>query len=159
MSKTGSFIAEIGTQAFDYLKNNPAEAVALGAFLIPGVGLTFAAGRAGFALSKFLLSNGAKLVKAAPKTSAGITAAGIYAGQDALNPMIESIPKIPEKVVEGVKGIPNVLEGVKEGYSNLRDKLGFESPSLLTPSNAPASMPQVDTTTTDAEPAVAPEAF
>ena len=52
-------------------------------------------------------------------------------GQDAINEMIENLPKTPEKVVEGVKGKANVLEGVKEGYSNLRDKLGFESPACL----------------------------
>ena len=80
-SPEGEFIAEVGTKAFEYLKNNPAEAVALGVTAIPGVGLAFKLGKGAFNIGKFLVGQGAKFVRNRPFTSAVIGGTGAFRGK------------------------------------------------------------------------------
>ena len=107
-SPEGEFIAEVGTKAFEYLKNNPAEAVALGVTAIPGVGLAFKLGKGAFNIGKFLVGQGAKFVRNRPFTSAVIGGTGAFTGQDAINEMVQNFPETMEDV-GGYKSIPNVL--------------------------------------------------
>ena len=153
-----NIVAEVGTEAYEYLKNNPAEAVALGVTAIPGIGLTFAVGSKTAQLGQFLLSRGARFIKNRPFTSAIVGGTGAFLGQDAINEMVENLPTFPEamtNIKEGAKGIAALP---KKAYEGAREFMGIESPGLFTPDATPASMPQVDTTTTDAAPAVAPDA-
>jgi len=152
MTDPGVLIAEMGTKAFDFLKNNPAEAAAIGAIAIPGVGLALRVGKGAVNFGKFLLSNGAKLVKNYPKTSAVAGAAGAFAGQDAINPLLEdpvkTMKSVGEYALDVGKGIATLP---KTAYEGTRDLLGIESPGLFTPSANPASKTSPgDTTTTDA---------
>ena len=150
-------VAEFGTEAYEYLKNNPAEAIALGVTAIPGVGLAFKLGKGAVDIGKFLVSSGAKFIKNRPLTSAVVGGTGAFVGQDAINEMVENLPTFPEamtNIKEGAKGIAALP---KKAYEGAREFMGIESPGLFTPDADPASMPQVDTTTTDAAPDAAPE--
>tara|TARA_Y100001937_G_scaffold125394_2_gene192134 strand:+ start:425 stop:2143 length:1719 start_codon:yes stop_codon:yes gene_type:complete len=146
------FVAEFGTKAYEYLKNNPAEAIALGVTAIPGVGLAFKLGKGAVDLIGKFVSGGAKLLKNYPKTSAVAGAAGAFAGQDAINPLLEDPVKTMKSAGEFAldvgKGITTLP---KTAYEGTRDLLGIESPGLFTPSANPASKTSPgDTTTTDA---------
>ena len=155
------FIAEVGTKAYEYLKNNYAEAIALGAIAIPGVGLSFKLGKAVGDLGKILISGGAKALKS--KTALGIGSAalgtGAFVGQDVLNPALqnpaETMKSVGETAVDVGKGIAALP---KKAYTGAREFMGIESPGLFSPDGTPASTtPQIDTTPPDAAPATMTE--
>ena len=155
------FIAEVGTQAFEYLKNNPAEAAAIGVTAIPGVGLAFKLGKAAGNIGKMLISGGARALKS--KTALGIGSAalgtGAFLGQDVLNPALqnpaETMKSVGETAVDVGKGIAALP---KKAYTGARELMGIESPGLFSPDGTPASTtPQVDTTPPDAAPATMTE--
>jgi hypothetical protein len=147
----GELIAEFGTEAYEYLKNNPAEAAGLAITAVPGIGLAFKIGKGAVNIGKFLIGKGAKFIKNRPMTAATIGGTGAFVGQDAINEMIENLPTFPgamTNIKEGAKGIAALP---KKAYEGVRDFMEFESPGMSTP-RVNTTLPNVDV-----EPAVAPE--
>ena len=68
--------------------------------------------------------------------------------------MVQNFIETMADVGKGIASIPSLA---RKGYEGAREFMEFESPGLFTPDADPASMPQVDTTTTDATPATMTE--
>jgi len=149
MAEPGAIIAEAGSDIGNWVMSNPAEAIALGITSIPAV----RGAKMAFNVSKSAFNMIKNIIAKNPKKILGTGAVGTFVGQDVVNPVLQNLPETMksagEKAIDIGKGITTLP---KKAYEKGRNLLGIESPGLFTPDAAPASMPQVDTTTTDAAP-------
>ncbi len=154
MTEPGGVIVDTTSDVGRWIMSNPVEAGVLAITAHPAMKV----GQAAFKLSRGALNTIKNIIARNPRKTLGAGAVGAFAGQDVVNPALQNLPETMksagEKAMDIGKGIATLP---KKAYEGARNLLGIESPGLFTPDAAPASMPQVDTTTTDASPAVAPE--
>ncbi len=155
MTEPGGVIVDTTSDVGRWIMSNPVEAGVLAITAHPAMKV----GQAAFKLSRGALNTIKNIIARNPRKTLGAGAVGAFAGQDVVNPALQNLPETMksagEKAMDIGKGIATLP---KKAYEGARNLLGIESPGLFTPDAAPASMPQVDTTTTDASPAVAPDA-
>ncbi len=154
MTEPGGVIVDTTSDVGRWIMSNPVEAGVLAITAHPAMKV----GQAAFKLSRGALNTIKNIIARNPRKTLGAGAVGAFAGQDVVNPALQNLPETMksagEKAMDIGKGIATLP---KKAYEGARNLLGIESPGLFTPDAAPASMPQVDTTTTDASPAVALE--
>tara|TARA_A100001011_G_scaffold212266_2_gene220456 strand:- start:450 stop:2195 length:1746 start_codon:yes stop_codon:yes gene_type:complete len=154
MTEPGELIVDTTSAVGNWIMKNPSEAALLAVTAHPAM----KAGQAAFKLSRGALNTIKNIIARNPKKTLGAGAVGAFVGQDVVNPALQNLPETMKSAGEVAMDIGKGIAALpKKAYTGARDLLGIESPGLFTPDAAPASMPQVDTTTTDAEPAVAPE--
>ena len=154
MTEPGELIVDTTSAVGNWIMKNPSEAALLAVTAHPAM----KAGQAAFKLSRGALNTIKNIIARNPKKTLGAGAVGAFVGQDVVNPALQNLPETMKSAGEAAMDIGKGIAALpKKAYTGARDLLGIESPGLFTPDAAPASMPQVDTTTTDAEPAVAPE--
>ncbi len=154
MTEPGELIVDATSAVGSWIMKNPSEAALLAVTAHPAM----KAGQAAFKLSRGALNTIKNIIARNPKKTLGAGAVGAFVGQDVVNPALQNLPETMKSAGEVAMDIGKGIAALpKKAYTGARDLLGIESPGLFTPDAAPASMPQVDTTTTDAEPAVAPE--
>ncbi|OUV41176.1 MAG: hypothetical protein CBC71_05760 [Rhodobacteraceae bacterium TMED111] len=154
MTEPGELIVDATSAVGSWIMKNPSEAALLAVTAHPAM----KAGQAAFKLSRGALNTIKNIIARNPKKTLGAGAVGAFAGQDVVNPALQNLPETMKSAGEAAMDIGKGIAALpKKAYTGARDLLGIESPGLFTPDADPASMPQVDTTTTDASPAVAPE--
>tara|TARA_R100001594_G_scaffold46118_1_gene79141 strand:+ start:6366 stop:8168 length:1803 start_codon:yes stop_codon:yes gene_type:complete len=136
MDPSGDYIVKAGSTVGNWIAKNPAEAAVLAITAHP----VLKGGQAAWKVSKGTFNLIKNIVTKYPKTAGGITAGGLFVGQDAINPALKNLPNTFGSVVEGVKGIPSLAQ---KGYKGIREGIGFESPGLFDPAPKASTPPNV----------------